>query len=127
MNVEQRLHQAAHEIREIQVEVPTFVAPPSSEGAVRRAVPILAVSMMMALGLAAFASRSSDVSTLSAEPPTASVLQLVTPPEPAAAAGDLLARQLTPREEVAMIASLGGGPGTSMAQLSEPRVPTGVT
>lgn len=126
MNVEQRLHHAAHEIRELDIEVPPFVAPSPGPGPLRRSIPILAMSMVMFLGLAVLASRPEGGVSAPTEPIAAAVMPsddvsatVGTPPE--------VVPQLTPREEVAMISSLASGASRAAAGPADLRIPTGVS
>lgn len=107
MTVDQRLHRAAHELRELPIELPTF-APPARARAGRRLLPTVVTSLLFVVGALAVVTQATaptsetaiETSTDSGDSTGAAEQAPVAPARASTAA-------LTPREELAIIARLG--------------------
>ncbi|MFK8025319.1 MAG: hypothetical protein AB8G26_15285 [Ilumatobacter sp.] len=129
MSVEQRLHRAAHDLREMHVDVPTFEPPTSPSRALGRLGSTVAAGFLMAIGAVAVVASGTAIPSTADAPVGASVpspaaVEVLDEPsldEPAvdvasaAAPFGQITAALTPLEEVAMIESIGNGRPASNA------------
>lgn len=106
MSVDQRLHHAARELREFQVDIPEFT-PPARRSAALPSVVASVLFVIGALGVLATDARDggapSPVAAVAAAPDAGPVAQRRVAPPPTDAAPTL-----TPRQEMLMIASIAG-------------------
>lgn len=106
MSVDQRLHHAARELRELQVDIPEF-APPRRRSAALASVVASVLFVIGALGVLATDARDggapSQVAAVAAAPVAEPAAEPAMVPPPADATP-----VLTPRQEMLMIASIAG-------------------
>jgi hypothetical protein len=111
MTIDRRLHHAARELREIEIDAPPL--PKVSAGHVRRSkIPAVAASLLVVLGGIAVWSGMSDVPAGQSEAELSRATEVTVAPA--------LVSSISPREELALIASL-----TSKARQSFLQPPAG--
>lgn len=106
MNVDQRLHRAAHELREVEIGVPPLdLGSPTRRGvALRRIATPMATAMLLTVGAVGAVAELSPSRAVHERGPSAIVEPIDSSTSPPAAA--VPSRPMSALEEVAMIAAL---------------------
>ena len=107
MNIDQRLHHAARELREIHVAAPPLPAKSAGHPLLSK-IPAVAASFLMVLGGVAVWSGLSTVPTTESDAGISSAVEVVTAPNLGQSVAAAV-QAMGPREEIALIASLGDG------------------
>lgn len=128
MNIDQRLHRAAHELRELDVQVP-----PLQVGSSRRRISLrrlgapVATAMLFALGAVATAGDWMPATTADDSVPSDVAVDDVDEPE-FRTEESATTRQLSPLEELAMITSLRPPePASTTSTDRDPSIPPGAS